>query len=1813
MRNIELKSGRNLFIFHILPMFLAVIMMFGSFAELTVFSMFGDKSDSESEGIANNISCTGTVNSEIKYDDTLVATYEGKEISELQLLSHEKKELIATGIAGNVDYQWQILHPEETGLWADIYDATENTISVSAALTKNMTNEEGRAYIRCMATTEECTYVTDVVSIIICEEIKVEAPKYTAPGDGEEDIMLLADGDDHPEFVTVTIKYEKWENQYNLTTDEYELKYVGPAFSSYMATIQWGKSFKTTVSNPTIVGYDSYFGDETTASLSVEIDLTEVKDDVVFVVNYKPAVVKYEVHYYFQNIYDDLYTEDNSIKAPYIGEGYTGMPPVDGIETEVPGFTALYYQPDTIAADGSTVFEVYFERNYYLMEFDCDGGYGVHTIYVRHGTYVSIATPTKPGYIFQGWNLVKTENISTVPPSSTPIYKNGKLIGYNLTDNTIDEIPGEMPKYNTAYKALWTTTNTTYTVVYWAENANDGNYSYWDSVQVNKTSTSLVSGTDHSTIPTTIDNYQTFKTYFSYNSVKTIAEENARTDLFNGKVLVEGDGSTVVNVYFSRNTYILKFSLTTNNLGTFESPEQHKHTDGTCVCNKTHVHGDDCIKSLTCSKDVHTHTDECKADGCFICVITEHVHNQSCFSEDCEYADHEHTAACCLLEEHSHSTACYILSTGTWGNVVTNNNTIANIENSDNKASNGIVRYNSNYYYKINDSWYQISNLSNSSYSNSYWINVIVTECTKIAHSHTGVGCKYCDSPIGHKHTEECCLIEQHSHTIECYDPDNGYSVADDGDAGFEDYISNVSAPKVGYVYRYNYGSNYYYFYDGLTWYYLGRNTNLGLVTNGATWTNINNRLSVCNTISNLDCGLSIHTHGDGNCKYCIHEHTDACIDCGLIEHIHNSGCYVKEEHIHSDKCYSWSCGKEEHTHSSECCIKPINYTEGNYYYIEAKYEQTIADAWPTAENFTSKNLSQWNIEGVSNSAVSKRVTMTADLCNTTDSDRTKDVTGNTTSSSSKQTLYYMFESFNQTDTTTGEFRKLLNGVYYDCDTDYKQDVYSTATNWSQKSITGMIPVSNGVRYESSNTKVYFYYTRQRVSLSLYNVSQSIETISNLMYETKFADITHVVDGNTELLSGYEPPYPTTYEPGAYDFVKWFTTPECFPGTEVDWDNMTMPNVNYEIYAKWTPYIRNVTYYLTYAEIAKDNLWQPDPEDQINYPIKVPHGQLLGTTYNYIPTRGEDYDFIGWFYFDENGKKKFAPDSMKVNRDLELFAEWNSQIPTTYEIKYEAWTDKNGGYKIEDIADVLFGYSTAGKTTTFDAKGGKALYDKNSVYNDVHYQNNWFPEYSSHSILMEQESDLNTFTFRYFYKDKINYKIMYIDRATGEILGESGVLSTSKSVETVKFKPFKDYLPESYYIEKAIAYDPTDYSIPGNENHVQPENIIYFYYNEDKNHDPFRVEHWYQNVDDDGYTLMYTENGVANNGATVTAEPRNTSGFDHILSKAEMQSYYQDSQGNWQQNPVVYGQLTGKVTDHGLEIKLYYDRQKVDYTVKYIEFGSNPENVLFSETIGGSRFGSTVEAIAPVIYHKGELEYIYFDGLSSTQEQRTKSTIIRDKAENNEIIFYYNLKRIPVHYHAVCTVPDLDTLNGVSVSLQYVAKIDSNVNSTAMAGKGFTFEGWFYDESCTQPVPDSWIQGTTIYPETLVEDLDGTEHFYAKFEPQYGSLAITKSGVSSNDLSDHNFLFRIKGKDNNNKHIDLIISIEGNGTEDVLNVPIGDYTVTELTEWSWDYTATNASQNIAVAEGKKSDLTFDNTDQNPNWLYGEASLDNLFN
>lgn len=243
---------------------------------------------------------------------------------------------------------------------------------------------------------------------------------------------------------------------------------------------------------------------------------------------YRGTNVPYTVNYFKQHISDDGY--DKSETRTYTGITNTTVSKTNIESVEYEGFTRLLYSDDvTIAADGSTALDVYFDRNYYLMMFDLDGGYGVDPIYARYETPISVGTPSKTGYAFAGWDDLSTENVETL---SSP------------------EIRSTMPAKNVQYKAQWTPAEVKFTVAYWLQNPdNPDQYDYWYSTQYDGIAEEEITAEKLASYEEVDSEHRdTDDRYYAEFKEVTCKDSS-----------LAADGSTVINVRYDRKEYTLKF------------------------------------------------------------------------------------------------------------------------------------------------------------------------------------------------------------------------------------------------------------------------------------------------------------------------------------------------------------------------------------------------------------------------------------------------------------------------------------------------------------------------------------------------------------------------------------------------------------------------------------------------------------------------------------------------------------------------------------------------------------------------------------------------------------------------------------------------------------------------------------------------------------------------------------------------------------------------------------------------------------------------------------------------------------------------------------------------------------------------------------------------------------------------------------------------------------------------------------------------------------------------------------------------------
>lgn len=228
----------------------------------------------------------------------------------------------------------------------------------------------------------------------------------------------------------------------------------------YTAQIAKGDPFNATVSVPKMLNYSVPvdkaeglipgqidYAEDTEGNGTVTFNLTNVTEDVTVNLFYVAGQAKYTVNHLYQNIEDDEYGQVETVELVGDIDAYTAA-----VAESKPGFICTGVPEYTIAADGTTTVDIKYDRIYYTVVFDVNGGInGPKPVYGKYGAELTVSQlPTRTGYTFAGWDKTLTKTI----------------VG------------------NVTYKAQWIANegNSKYAIVLWGQNANDDEYSYLDTV-----------------------------------------------------------------------------------------------------------------------------------------------------------------------------------------------------------------------------------------------------------------------------------------------------------------------------------------------------------------------------------------------------------------------------------------------------------------------------------------------------------------------------------------------------------------------------------------------------------------------------------------------------------------------------------------------------------------------------------------------------------------------------------------------------------------------------------------------------------------------------------------------------------------------------------------------------------------------------------------------------------------------------------------------------------------------------------------------------------------------------------------------------------------------------------------------------------------------------------------------------------------------------------------------------------------------------------------------------------------------------------
>lgn len=293
------------------------------------------------------------------------------------------------------------------------------------------------------------------------------------------------------EDLTLTAQW-----QVNTYTVTFDTEGGSPAIASQ--TVEYEKKAEKP-SDPKKAGYDFVqWLDEEGCGYDFDSPVTE---DVNLTAQWTEGQTDYTVEHYLEKK-DQADSYELDADATVRMRGTTGKK-TEAVAKSYTGFTANSFAQETIAADGSTVVKIYYQRAHVTLQFM---GAEQKTHATLNGTYQSDVNaptdPTRDGYTFMGWD---------------------------------QPVPETFPAEDRIFTATWSpNTDTAYHVEHYKANT-DGTYPTVPS------ETEQLTGTTGGLTSASVKAFEGF-------TAQSVHQESIR-----------GDGKTVVRIYYTRNQVTLHF------------------------------------------------------------------------------------------------------------------------------------------------------------------------------------------------------------------------------------------------------------------------------------------------------------------------------------------------------------------------------------------------------------------------------------------------------------------------------------------------------------------------------------------------------------------------------------------------------------------------------------------------------------------------------------------------------------------------------------------------------------------------------------------------------------------------------------------------------------------------------------------------------------------------------------------------------------------------------------------------------------------------------------------------------------------------------------------------------------------------------------------------------------------------------------------------------------------------------------------------------------------------------------------------------
>jgi uncharacterized repeat protein (TIGR02543 family) len=357
------------------------------------------------------------------------------------------------------------------------------------------------------------------------------------------------------------------ELEIRYSRNSYTVNWIAEGNAHKTEQVKYGKPITEPTSNPTKQGY--VFASWSGLGVDATMGITEKN----FTATWDPAT---DTIYTVKHIREDL-SGNYTIEELEEKEGTTGTPTSASPKT-YEGFTAnTNYALVDIEPDGSSVATILYKRNSYSITWIANNEIYETTHTAMYGEEIALPNGTpnnKTGYTFGVWN-----HVPDTMPAKDSSYEaswtaNTYTVTFNVTSGAVVDVNTKEVTYDSSYDELPTPTYAGYQFVNWTD----------ESGATVTATTTVRTASDHELTATWAANDATAYIvqhyvqnieddgYVQYVSDVKYGETGTNTAAVANSYLgftvqnfiqeyIEGDGSTVVKIYYSRNVHTITWNI----------------------------------------------------------------------------------------------------------------------------------------------------------------------------------------------------------------------------------------------------------------------------------------------------------------------------------------------------------------------------------------------------------------------------------------------------------------------------------------------------------------------------------------------------------------------------------------------------------------------------------------------------------------------------------------------------------------------------------------------------------------------------------------------------------------------------------------------------------------------------------------------------------------------------------------------------------------------------------------------------------------------------------------------------------------------------------------------------------------------------------------------------------------------------------------------------------------------------------------------------------------------------------------------------